>query len=922
MTQAVIAPPLAAEELFNLPFDERVAALVERMVRQAEVRGFEAARLDIVNDLKQLHVEGHRLAEAELMLAGSGIGCASFLSQLQDLITHALFRFCKKHLYPRQNPTPSEDLTVVAVGGYGRGLMAPGSDVDILFILPYKKTAWGETVVESMLYMMWDMGLKVGHATRSVEECIGQAKVDMTIRTAMLEARFLAGNAELFDAFRERFQKDVMQNTAKQFVAAKLQERDDRHKRSGTSRYRVEPNIKEGKGGLRDLNTLFWIAKYVYKVGEASELLKVGVFSRSELNTLRKCDDFLWTVRCHLHFQAKRAEERLSFDFQREMAARLGYQDHPGQSAVERFMKHYFLIAKDVGDLTRILCAALEESHVKDAPSFNRFFEKLSRKYKSLPKEFVVQSGRLSVANQDVFEKKPVNILKLFWYTQQLDISLHPDALQLARRSLKFIDRKLREDKEANKLFLDVLCESDDPEALLRIMNEAGVLGRFVPDFGKVVAMMQFNMYHHYTVDEHLIRSIGVLRNIDNGALDSEHPLSSELIKTVRNKRLLYVALFLHDIAKGRPEDHSIAGAKVARKLCPRFGLDERETELVAWLVEEHLTMSLIAQQRDINDPRTISNFAETVHTMERLKLLLILTVCDIKAVGPGVWNGWKGQLLRTLYSETEIFLTGGQSGASRAQRVQSAQAMLQANLKWDEDRFALLTRVHEPAYWLKVSVEDQVKHAALIEEVENSGQRFASQIFTSKFQEITEITLLATDTPLLLATIAAACTREGASIADAQIFTTRDGRALDVIYVRRVSDDDQDEHRRANNIVRTLCKMLDGEEPLPKPQATAVRPKGRLKAFKRSTAITISNDLSETFTVLEADGLDSQGLLYRLSHAIGRLKLNISSAHIATFGEQAVDVFYVSELDGKKVDDEARIKAIKRALENAFEVA
>lgn len=913
--------PSDITDIFAFPFDERVESLVKEWAGLIDAKGFEAARGDILASLKALHQAGHQKAREELNKSGSGVICASFLAQLQDLIIAALFRLATHHIYPQRNLTSGEDLSVAAVGGYGRGLMAPGSDVDILFILPYKKTAWGETIVETLLYLMWDMGLKVGHATRSVEECMAQARADMTIRTAMLEARYLTGNQSLFETFAIRFKQDVMIGSSPAFVAAKLLERDERHSKSGASRYRVEPNIKDGKGGLRDLNTLFWIAKYVYQAANPSDLMSRGVFSRSELNTLNKCEDFLWTVRCHLHFLAGRAEERLSFDFQREMAEKLGYQDHPGQSAVERFMKHYFLTAKDVGDLTRILCAALEEQEVKEAPSFNRFFARLTGKYSALPPAFTVQSGRLTISDDDVFEKDPVNLLRLFWLSEEHDLSLHPDALKLARRSLKLIDKSVREDEEANRLFLDILTESEDPEGLLRSMNEAGVLGKFIPDFGKVVAMMQFNMYHHYTVDEHLIRCMGILRSIDEGSLNSEHPLSSDIIKTVRNKRALYVALFIHDIAKGRPEDHSVMGAKIAKRLCPRLGLSERETALVSWLVQEHLTMSLFAQQRDINDPKTISDFAEIVQSMERLKLLLILTVCDIKAVGPGVWNGWKGQLLRSLYYETELFLSGGQSGASRAVRVEAAEMMLRDALKWDDVRFAPLRDVHDAAYWLKVSLEDQMRHAQLIEEAAKSGKDIAHSIATSRFQEITGITLLAPDTPQFLASIAYACTREGAMIADAQIFTTRDGRALDMIYVRRVSDDDEDEMRRAGNIVASLERILLKKEPLPKAASLVTKRRGRLKAFERSTEITVSNDISDHFTVIEADGLDSQGLLYRLAITMAELKLNISSAHIATFGEQAVDVFYVSELDGKKVEGEKRIAAICKALEAAFEV-
>ena len=410
--------------------------------------------------------------------------------------------------------------------------------------MPYKQTAWGESIAEAILYCLWDTGLKVGHATRSVDECIRQAKADMTIRTAILEARFLLGDKKLFDELQTRFDKEVVRNTAPQFVAAKLAEREDRVRRSGQSRYLVEPNVKDGKGGLRDLHTLFWIAKYVYRVREPDELIKRGVFDKPEYQRFRACEDFLWAVRCHMHFVTGRAEERLSFDIQREIAVRLGYTEHPGQQDVERFMKHYFLIAKDVGDLTAILCAELEDSHAKSVPVLSRVmakFRPVKRRKLAESDDFIVDKNRINVAAANIFKRDPVNLIRIFHLAQKHNLAFHPDAMRAITRSLKLIDGKLRDDEEANALFLEILTSKNDPETVLRRMNEAGVLGRFVPAFGKIVAMMQFNMYHHYTVDEHLLRCIGVLAEIERGGGDT--PLASELIHKLLpgNRTVLYV---------------------------------------------------------------------------------------------------------------------------------------------------------------------------------------------------------------------------------------------------------------------------------------------------------------------------------------------------------------------------------------------
>src|SRR6202790_5222708 len=554
--------------------------------------------------LKAELVAARATAQAVLLKDRHGRRCAERLCFVQDEIIRILFSAATRHLYHSPMPSGAERMAVVATGGYGRGLMAPESDIDLLFILPYKQTAWGEQVAEAILYCLWDMGLKVGHATRTVSECIRQAKADMTVRTALLETRFLTGDQPLYDELVARFDKEVVQGTAAEFVTAKLAEREERHRRAGQSRYLVEPNVKDGKGGLRDLHTLFWIAKYVYRVREPEELIERGVFDRDEYRMFRRCEDFLWSVRCNMHFLTGRAEERLSFDVQRDIAVRLGYTAHPGLRDVERFMKHYFLTAKHVGDLTAILCAGLEELQAKPAPVLSRMMAHLRptpvRKKLSGTDDFVVDNNRINLARADVFKRDPVNLIRLFQLAQKHNLAFHPEAMRAATRSLKLIDKKVREDKEANRLFLEILTSRHAPEIVLRRMNEAGVLGAFVHSFGRIVAMMQFNMYHHYTVDEHLLRCIGVLNEIARGD-KPEFALANELIKSIQpqHRAVLCVTLFLHDIAKGRVEDHSLAGARIARRLGPRLGLNAAETELVAWLIEGPLVMSRGGESRD-----------------------------------------------------------------------------------------------------------------------------------------------------------------------------------------------------------------------------------------------------------------------------------------------------------------------------------
>jgi [protein-PII] uridylyltransferase len=909
-------PPHSGGELLDT---EAIAAELARLADDFSGRDREL-RTAVAQRLKAALGDARVVAEQLLLEDRHGRRCAERLCRLQDDIIKVLYDFAVRRLYLPQTASDAEHMAIVATGGYGRGLMAPGSDIDLLFLLPYKQTAWGESVAEAILYCLWDMGLKVGHATRSVDECIRQAKADMTIRTAILEARFLVGEPKLFDQLVVRFDKQVVHGTATEFVSAKLAEREERLRRAGQSRYLVEPNVKDGKGGLRDLHTLFWMAKYVYRVREPEELIERGVFDRQEYQLFRRCEDFLWAVRCHLHFVTGRSEERVSFDLQRDIAIRLGYTSHPGMRDVERFMKHYFLIAKDVGDLTAIMCAELEARQAKGVAMLNRVVARFRRKPRRLALDtegFIADHNRISVADPKVFERDPVNLIRIFHLAQRHSLDFHPDAMRLATRSLKLIDKEVREDAEANRLFLEILTGKNDTEVVLRRMNETGVLGRFVPEFGRVVSMMQFNMYHHYTVDEHLLRCIGVLAEIETGK-NEEYALANELIHTIHHEHrtVLYVALFLHDIAKGRVEDHSVAGARIARKLGPRFGLSAANAETLAWLIEQHLTMSSIAQSRDLSDRRTIENFSAVVQSLERMKLLTLLTTADIRAVGPGVWNGWKAQLLRALYYETEPALTGGFSEVDRARRVALAQAEFRAEMTdWpaaDLDRY--LAR-HYPAYWLKVDLPRKIAHARFLRSAEEKGETLATSVAYDAMRGVTILTVLAPDHPWLLSVIAGACATAGANIVDAQIFTTTDGLALDTIAVSREFELDEDEGRRAVRIADAIELALRGDLKLPDVVAKRGAAKGRIRAFAVEPEVNINNAWSNRYTVVEVSGLDRPGLLYELTTALSKLNLNITSAHVATFGERVVDVFYVTDLLGAKISAPTRHAAIKRAL-------
>jgi [protein-PII] uridylyltransferase len=875
-------------------------------------------RRDALPLIKSTFQEARAKVRVEVEGGLPGLAAARTLSAIQDLLIQVLYDFATKHFYYAQNPTASEHLAVVATGGYGRGELAPGSDIDLLFIHPYKQSPWCESVVEFILYMLWDLGLKVGHATRSLAECSRLARQDVTIRTALLEARYVAGDSSLFDEMRKKFWAEASEGSATAFVDAKLAERNARHARQGESRYLVEPNVKEGKGGLRDLQTLYWIGKYLYRVEDAGDLVSHNVFSRDEYRTFQKAEAFLWDVRVHLHYLAGRAEERLSFDLQPALAAALGYRDGSPRHAVEAFMKAYFLVAKDVGDLTRIFCAALEEQNRKQKPTLSRLLPGFL-KPRTGDDAFYVENGRLN-APPSAFRRDPVNLIRIFHLADEKNVDVHPDALRTITRSLDLVTDELRNDPEANRLFLAILSSRRDPERALRRMNEAGVFGRFVPEFGRVVGLMQFNMYHHYTVDEHLIRAVGNVSAIEHGLLKGEHPLSTDIIKRIKSREVLYCAILLHDVAKGLPGDHSEVGAAIAESLCVRWGLSHEDTAAVSWLVRHHLVMSDTAQKRDLADPKTVRDFVAAVQSPEMLRLLLVLTVADIRAVGPGVWNGWKGQLLRELYFEAEALMTGGDAAPARAARIDDAKAALVGRISDlpEAVRERALAR-HYDSYWLAFDDAAHERHARLMAAADAGHEAMALAAESNTFRAVTEIVVYTPDHPGLFSRLAGAISVCGGSIVDAKVFTTNDGYALDVFSVQNTEGNPFGDATRVERLQQTIVQTLAGEV-VPRTVFAQRSPKKRTTAFRVRPRVHFDNNASIIATVVEVEGLDRPGLLYEVTRALFESGLSISSAIVSTYGERAMDVFYVRDGFGHKIVHPDRLKAVEDRLLRALD--
>lgn len=847
----------------------------------------------------------------------AGYECAQGQAFLVDQLVRVIYDHVVGRVYRASNRSTGERIAILAVGGYGRGEMAPHSDVDIAFVTPIKPTSWCEQVIEAMLYFLWDLGLKVGHSSRSLDDLVRMAKSDLTIRTALLEGRYVWGDQPLYEEASRRFWNEVAAGTERQFVAEKLAERNERHKRLGDSRYVVEPNVKEGKGGLRDLHTLYWIGKYIHKVRDPSELVDVGLLTASEYRQFRRAENFFWAVRCHLHALTKRAEDRLTFDLQREVAMRMNFADRPGKSAVERFMQFFFLQAKQVGSLTGVFLAQLDEQFAKKARTgfLARFKPKRTRKIGAFP----LQAEKLGVAGDDFFAQDPVRLVELFALADRENLEIHPEAMRLASRDAVLIDGAVRKDPRANALFMELLTSRNDPETVLRWMNEAGVFGRFVPDFGRVVAQMQFDMYHHYTVDEHTIRAIGLLARIEKGEEKDQHPLASEVIAKVSSRRVLYVATLLHDIAKGRRGDHSVLGAEVAMKLCPRLGLSPAETELVAWLVRQHLLMSATAFKRDLADYKTIADFVSVVQSVERLRLLLVLTIVDIRAVGPGIWNSWKRQLLGDLFLSSEEMLRLGHKQHGRAERIAAKKKAVATLLRERDALIGTVGRQLGDAYWI-AEPEDII--ALNLQQMDAGlGEPLTVEAHWYPARGATLVTVLAADHPGLFYRIAGGIHLAGGNIIDARIHTTRNGTAVDNFLVQDPLGRPLNEASQIARLKTAIADALANRVKL-LPQLTA-RPSARARAdaFEVQPIVIFDNKASNRFTVIEVGALDRPALLSRLARALFEARLIVHSAHIATYGERAVDTFYVTDLLGEKLEGETRTRSVeKRLLEAATE--
>lgn len=827
-------------------------------------------------------------------------------TQLLDTLVQKLFERALASVAGKAPP-----LAVVAVGGYGRGEQFPHSDIDLLFLYAEEGPGIAQ-IVEHVLYGLWDMGLKVGQSLRNVEEAIILSLADITVRTNLLDRRLIVGNAQTYAEFSQRFQEEVIEGQVEAFIEAKLAERDARHQRFGDSRYMLEPNIKEGKGGLRDLQLLWWLARYAYPIQEVKDLVELGLLSAEEYALFDQARQFLWRVRIHLHYLTGRAEDRLTFDRQYPLAELMGFA-HPSMNrAIERFMRRYFVAVRTVGSVTRVFCALLEDENKRKPHKSMAWLWHMPW----MLGHFRLSGERLHVRSDEAFAENPVLMIEMFRIAQVHGIDIHPRALQLMGRNLPRIDDEVRGDSKACTLFMEILL-GDQPEKTLSRMSEAGVLGKFIPDFGRIVGQTQFNMYHAYTVDEHTLVAMGILHAVDKGKVREELPLASDIIHRLQMRRVVYLALFCHDIAKGRNGDHSELGEKVARKLATRFGFSADEVDMCAWLVLYHLLFSNTAFKRDIADPKTIQDFVSIVRTPERLKQLLVLTVADIRAVGPAVWNAWKGALLRDLYYRAEQAMGAGQVELKHHQAGQFKKDLQERLLGWTAQDVEAYLEQGNSNFWANFDLARHAVIARMLREAEHLSLTLLMDTRHHYEHSVTEIIICTSDQPRLFSKITGAIALSGANIISAKIFTLKNGMVVDVFQIQDVMGQVFDRPDRLAKmsvyLEQALCDEMDIKDMFAQHAPQYINPSRH--AVPVSAQVIIDNDASNVCSVIELTATDRTGFLYDVTTTLAELGLSIATAHISTYGTQVADVFYVKDMFGMKLTHAAKLRQVKAVL-------
>jgi [protein-PII] uridylyltransferase len=815
-----------------------------------------------------------------------------------------LLRRAWKRFFDVANP----DLALIAIGGYGRGELHPGSDIDIMILLGIADIDGYREALEKFSTFLWDLGLEIGHSVRTLEDCFREGAADITVATSLMESRLLIGSSHLFEQMRELSgPKHIWSGRA--FFEAKYEEQKTRHRKYDQTAYNLEPNIKEGPGGLRDLQMIGWVAKRHFGATTLHDLVVYGFLTEREYVELMDCQNHLWQIRFALHTLTGRREDRLLFDYQRRLAKQFGYRDKDHSLAVEQFMQRYYRTIMVLSRLNGMLLQLFEEvilladEPVKPVP-INRRFQ--------------ARKGYLEVIRPEVFTRYPFALLEIFLLLQQ-----HPEIKGIRASTIRLIcdhcsliDKKFRNDVRAQSLFMKILRQPRGVTRQLRLMNHYGVLAAYLPEFGKIVGRMQYDLFHTYTVDQHILFAVRNLRRFYVSKFAHEFPQCSAIIRKLSRPVLLYIAALYHDIAKGRGGDHSELGAIDARKFCRRHGLSKIDTGLVTWLVRNHLIMSLTAQKKDIDDPEVINDFARRVGDQRHLDYLYLLTVADIRATNPKLWNNWRASLLWQLYEATRRALRRGLANpidkeeSIKETQIQARNQLLRQGIPYKHIKE--LWRGFGDDYFLRHSSDEIAWHTQAIFNKPHHGHALVlAREDTARGG--TEIFIYTPDQERLFALIASTLDRLGLTVLDARIITSELGFTLDSYTVVEDSGEIIHDQTRIKEIIATLCEQLNRTDvipPIPNRRTPRI-----LQHFPTLTQVFFSEDESNNRTVMELITADRPGLLSRIGKAFTECNIYVQNAKIATIGARAEDVFFITAQDNGPLKDEHKYETLRQAL-------
>lgn len=851
------------------------------------------------NNLREKHRRRSKKHKASL-----GIELCRERSGLNDeIIIRALSEFGFKDL---------KGISIIALGGYGRNELCPYSDIDLLILYSQKSKKWAKELTEHLLYFLWDFNLDIGHSVRTIDECLELSKEeDTTILTSLLDSRHIYGDEKLTKKLESKIYNDLLPEYSNIFIEEKLSESKNRVKRYGGSVYLLEPNIKEGEGGLRDVHTALWIAQARYKIKNFRDLLNIGVINNKEHRVIEKCYNYLLAVRSQLHYLAKRREDRISFDYQEKVARFFGYRDAELR-AVEKFMRVYYLRARLTNQQSKRI---IESCITKSRPSSE------GRRTTYLENGFTIQRGYLSVTSRNVFKENPVNLIRAFEYANLHSVKMSKHLTWLIWENSIHIDDNVRRNSEFNGIFLRILKTAKNVSDILYQMNELRLLARYIPEFGKIVCMVQHDAYHVYTVDVHSIFMVREIEKLTNYIYEEEFPLLTKLSESVEKRHVLYLACLIHDAGKGGGKDHSEKGARMAPVIAERMGLNKQESKQLEFLVKYHLIMPHFSQRRDLHDISLIERFSEMVKSLETLILLFLLTFADVRSVGPDVWSNWKGMLLRELYLRTSKYLELGEftkeSVEKRKERVvEKVQKIIKKQVTVKKMRNILDSM--PDSYFSAHSPKSIANHIKIINK---AGSDIATDLVHHPREEYDEFIFWGKDDKKIIYKICGVLTANNVNILGARIVTTNDGRVLDVFYVNKLGKSTSDEIELWEKINTDLIQVIKGKKDVE--QLVNKRKSGA--AFyekvipKYPPRIEIDNNSSDSSTVIDIYTHDRPGLLYDVAKTLGKLRLNISFAKISTKVDQVVDVLYISTRAGKKIEDPKRIERIKNALMDAI---